>query len=261
MGMICLHDKPEIEQFLRRSVRLHIYSIGDLDDFFWPHTTWYGYKTDRGLEAIALVYAGPDLPTVLALSDSPDAMAELLGSILNLLPDRFYAHLSPGLERTLEESFELESLGAHSKMALAGIPAAAKIDCAGVELLSMDDLPAIEALYSDSYPGNWFDPRMLETDHYFGIADMGRLVSIAGIHVYSRRYRVAALGNITTLPTHQGRGLATRVTAKLCQSLLEEGIEVGLNVKADNHAAVSCYRKIGFETVAAYEEFAIRRRR
>ena len=261
MGMICLHDKSEIEQFLRRSVRLHIYSIGDLDAFFWPRTVWYANKGDRGIEAIVLVYVGPDLPTVLALSDSPDAMADLLESILNLLPDRFYAHLSPGLERTLEESFELESYGAHSKMALTDSTAAAAIDCAGVERLSMDDLHAIEALYSDSYPGNWFDPRMLETDRYVGVADNGRLVSIAGIHVYSKRYKVAALGNITTLPAHRGRGLATRVTARLCQLLLDEGIEVGLNVKSDNHAAVACYRKTGFETVAAYEEFAVRRRR
>jgi GNAT superfamily N-acetyltransferase len=258
MGMNRLHDKSEIEHFLRRSVHLHIYSIGDLDDFFWPHTTWYGYKTDRGLEAIVLVYGSPELPTVLALSDGGNGMPELLGSMRDLLPDRFYAHLTPGLETTLEGSYEFETHGVHSKMALKDSAVAAKIDCAGVERLGMKDLPAIETLYRDSYPGNWFDPRMLETNQYFGMRESGRLVSIAGIHVYSKRYKVAALGNITTLPSHQGRGLATRVTAKLCQSLLEEGIEVGLNVKADNHAAVSCYRKIGFEAVADYEEFAAR---
>jgi hypothetical protein len=31
-----------IEAFLRRNPELHIYSIGDLDDFFWPYTAWHG---------------------------------------------------------------------------------------------------------------------------------------------------------------------------------------------------------------------------
>lgn len=82
-----------------------------------------------------------------------------------------------------------------------------------------------------------------------------RLVSIAGIHVYSPKYKVAALGNITTLPSRRGKGYGRRVTARLCRSLVDEGIDIGLNVKADNSAAISCYRGLGFETVAAYEEF------
>jgi predicted GNAT family acetyltransferase len=97
---------------------------------------------------------------------------------------------------------------------------------------------------------------MLETNRYFGIWERGRLVSIAGVHVYSPQYRVAALGNITTLPAYRGRGYGTRVIATLCRALIDEDIEIGLNVKADNEAAIACYRKIGFRTVASYEEFA-----
>src|SRR5438093_529591 len=81
---------------------------------------------------------------------------------------------------------------------------------------------------------NWFDPRMLETGHYYGIRQDGTLLSIAGVHVYSPRYRVAALGNITTRPAARGHGLATLVTAKLCQELLRSVDEIGLNVRADN---------------------------
>jgi hypothetical protein len=44
MSMVMLHDKGEIEAFLRRDVSLHIYEIGDLDDVFWPHTTWYALR-------------------------------------------------------------------------------------------------------------------------------------------------------------------------------------------------------------------------
>ncbi|MCP4139843.1 MAG: hypothetical protein GY755_06055 [Chloroflexi bacterium] len=59
MAYICLHDKERIEGFLRKDVYLHIYSLGDLDRFFWPYTTWYGYEEDGNIEAIALVYAAP----------------------------------------------------------------------------------------------------------------------------------------------------------------------------------------------------------
>ena len=44
MSLVCLHDKAVIEGFLRRNPLLHIYPLGDLDDFFWPHTTWYGLQ-------------------------------------------------------------------------------------------------------------------------------------------------------------------------------------------------------------------------
>ena len=98
---------------------------------------------------------------------------------------------------------------------------------------------------------------MLETNQYFGIMEDNRLASIAGIHVYSPEYRVAALGNTTTLPSQRNKGYARRVTARLCQSLMDEGMDVGLNVKADNKTAVSCYERVGFKVVATYEEFMV----
>ena len=55
---------------------------------------------------------------------------------------------------------------------------------------------------------------MLETGKYFGIRREGILVSVAGIHVYSPEYDVAALGNITTHPDFRGQGLGRKVTAR-----------------------------------------------
>lgn len=260
MVYMCLHDKKEIERFFRKDVYLHIYSIGDLDNFFWPYTTWYGSKHSGNIDAIALMYVGLSLPTLLALSNEYDVMAELLTSIQHLLPNRFYAHLSPGLETVLDATHDLESHGEHYKMALIDKTLTSWKDCSGVDRLSMKDLTAIQLLYKESYPGNWFDPRMLETDQYFGIMEENRLVSIAGIHVYSPQYKVAALGNIATLPTHRSKGYGKRVTARLCQSLIDEGIDIGLNVKTDNNTAISCYKRIGFEIVASYGEFMVQKK-
>jgi ribosomal protein S18 acetylase RimI-like enzyme len=256
MRCVCLHDKKEIESYLRKDVFLNIYGIGDLDDFFWPNTTWYGFQSSGNISALALVYTGQLIPTLNAFSGEGDAaMAKLLDSMRPILPNRFYAHLSPGLAEILEATHNLESKGEHFKMALMKKDITMAADVSGVERLDMQDVTSVQALYKESYPGNWFDPRMLETNKYFGIRENGRLVSIAGVHVYSLEYKVAALGNITTLPEYRGRGYATRVTARLCQSLIDEGMDVGLNVKADNAAALSCYQRIGFKTVASYEEY------
>jgi predicted GNAT family acetyltransferase len=255
MDCICLHDKAEIENCLRKDVYRHIYSIGDLDDFFWPYTTWYGFKSGESIAATILVYTRFSIPTLVAISREEDEdMAKLLNSILHLLPSRFYAHVSMGLATVLDATYSLESHGEYYKMALIDKALASGKDFSGVERLSMKDLNAIQALYKESYPGNWFDPRMLETNQYFGIREENRLVSIAGVHVYSPHYHVAALGNITTLPTHRNKGYGTRVTARLCRSLIDENIEIGLNVKADNRPAISCYRGLGFRLVASFEE-------
>jgi predicted GNAT family acetyltransferase len=99
---------------------------------------------------------------------------------------------------------------------------------------------------------------MLQTGFYFGIRRGRALVSAAGVHVYSRPYKVAALGNIATRPDVRGRGLGTAVTARLCQELLRAGVEcIGLNVKADNLGARACYEKLGFVRVADYGEYMV----
>lgn len=260
MTSVCLHDKATIERVLRENVYLHIYGIGDLDEFFWPYTTWYATKSDTGISAIALLYAGQSLPTLLALSEKPDSMHGLLESISHLLPQRFYAHLSPGLESVLSSTHHLDPHGEHLKMALLHRSAVDTCDCADTCVLGRDDVNEIVEFYKQCYPGNWFDPRMLETDQYFGIRKEGCLVSVAGTHVYSQEYKVAALGNIATAPSHRNKGYARRATAKTCQSLLDDVCHIGLNVKADNDTAISCYKKLGFDIVASYGEYMVQRK-
>ena len=47
MPTVCLRDKHVIERFFRNQADLHVYSLGDLDDFFWPYTTWYALTIDQ----------------------------------------------------------------------------------------------------------------------------------------------------------------------------------------------------------------------
>ncbi len=254
-GFQLLTDKARIEAFLRRNPELHIYALGDLDDFFWPRTTWYGWQERGELRDVVLMYAGPGLPTILGISAQPDRMCERLREVITLLPQRFYTHLSPGVECAFGPAYRLDSHGLYYKMALRGASRVSAIDCRQVIPLKHQNAGDLTQLYEEGYPGNWFDLQMLETGQYFGLRADGRLVSAAGVHVYSERYRVAAIGNVVTHPRHRNKGYARLVTAGLCQSLLEKVEHVGLNVRADNEAALACYRQLGFEVVAPYGEF------
>jgi len=255
--VVYLNDKSRIEAFLRKNVYLHIYSIGDLDDFYWPDTVWYGWKERGEIQAVALLYTASPDPTLLAISERQDVMPELVNAIFHILPERFYAHLSPSVAESVRLQCKTESHGKHYKMALMNKSLLYNIDCSQVVHLTENDLDEILGLYKESYPGNWFDARMLQTRQYFGLRLKNRLVSIAGVHVYSERYKVAALGNIVTHPDYRGRGFGKAVTTKLCQSLSGRVDSIGLNVKADNAVAIASYEKIGFKNVSTYHELMV----
>ncbi len=261
MKVMSLHSQYEIAGFLRKNPFLHLYSLGDLDDFFWSYTTWYALKDRQQITQLALLYTGTLLPILLGLTEEPtDQMRELLQSILHLLPIRLYAHLSGDLATVFAHNYHVHLHGAHYKMGLMHKERVETIDTTRVVPLSTSDVDELEALYRLSYPGNSFDPRMLETGCYYGMRQGKELVSVAGIHVYSPRYKVAALGNVTTHSAYRGQGLATIVCAKLCQALLQTVDYIGLNVKADNLSAIHTYERLGFEYIATYEECALERK-
>ncbi|HLF88644.1 MAG TPA: GNAT family N-acetyltransferase [Anaerolineales bacterium] len=256
MDIVCLHDKAEIESCLRREVALNIYSLGDLDEFFWPYTQWYALKTAGEIQVIALLYTATSPPVLLALSpaDNTAQLRELLSALLPLLPRKVYTHLSLRVEDVLAASYDMMSYGIHQKMILQDRACFQAFLSSSVNPLTSAHLQEILALYRTSYPENAFDPRMLETGQCFGVWEGNQLVSVAGVHVYSPVYRVAAIGNVTTHPNYRNRGLAKSVTAALCQSLVGVVDHIGLNVKQENFAAVECYRQLGFEACGFYHE-------
>jgi predicted GNAT family acetyltransferase len=101
---------------------------------------------------------------------------------------------------------------------------------------------------------------MLETGFYRGIREDERLVSIAGVHVFSRGQGVAALGNVTTLPAFRGRGFGMQVCSTLCCELQASVATIGLNVKSDNQKAIRVYQKLGFRECVTYEEYYVCRK-
>jgi RimJ/RimL family protein N-acetyltransferase len=258
-----LRDRDALAAFLRRRPSVHAYALGDLDDFFWPHTRWLGWSVDGRLEQIALVYDEPDPPVLLALADEPHlGMAELLLAARERLPSTVYAHLSPSLLTPIAPVLvPTTEPTAHQKLGLVRPDALAPYDTEDVALLTPRDLDELERFYASAYPGTWFQPRMLETGRYVGIRRAGELVCVAGVHVWSPTWRVAALGNVATLPEARGTGFATAACARLCRLLLDDGIDtISLNVRADNAAAIRAYEKLGFAHAADYVEVVLEQR-
>jgi ribosomal protein S18 acetylase RimI-like enzyme len=260
--MLQLNNKSQIETYLRRFARFNFYHLGDLDEFFWPHTRWYARQQGGEIRALVLLYTAPEVPVLLAiLNDNQTEMEALLAELVPTLPEKVYAHLSPGLDDLFMPDYQLKHHGEHYKMVLTDPAKLDAFDTSQVIPLSREHLPELEALYQAAYPGNWFDARMLDTGQYVGVRSaQGALICVAGVHVFSRKYRVAALGNITTHPDFRGQGHAATATAGLCTRVLDQVDVIGLNVHTDNHAAIRTYQKIGFEIVTTYHEWMLERK-
>lgn len=261
--IVSLDNRDVIARYFRKNIPLNIYQIGDLDDFFWSRTKWYALKEDGEIRSIALIYTPSELSALILLADQ-----ESYGGAMKLadqLPDRVgnkvYCHFTPGLEEPFKRVFSFDDHRLHHKMYLTAKDKVAAAESRETFELSIKDRADLEQFYAESYPENWFDARMLETGTYFGIRQAGRIVAAGGIHVYSPERDVAALGNIATNPAYRGRGFGSQITAAICKKLLTNVGHIGLNVKADNAVAISCYRKLGFEIVADYREIMLTRKR
>ncbi|MER7585817.1 GNAT family N-acetyltransferase, partial [Kitasatospora sp. NPDC097691] len=254
--LISLHDRAALAARFRTDPALHLFELGDLDEPTWHNTTWYTASAEHG--PVALLFSGGDTPVLLAFA-RPTAvppLEALLGDLRPFLPRRFTAGLPDGAERALAPDYAVERRTPLLRMLLTdGLPDA-DVDH-GAEPLTTDDLPAVRALLAESYPEAWFDPRMLSGGDYVGVRRDGRLLAVAGVHVHSPVQRVAVLGNVTTHPDARGRGLARACVTALCRHLAATTDHLGLNVRTDNAPAIRLYERLGFTTVATYNELVL----
>ena len=258
MKVKVIRDKKIIEDHFRKNTDLNIYSIGDLDDFFWKYTKWLAAFDGERIAQIALLYQASDHSTFLAITDNEiKSMYELIENVYETLPGKLYCHLSKGLVEAFGKNIKRNDHGAHYKMSLKNKEMLLKNDTEKIKRLNPEYISLINKLYGESYPDNFFDKRMLETGKYFGYFENEELTGISGIHVYSEPYKVATLGNITIHPLYRGKSICQKLTSALCRDLLLTVDNIGLNVSINNLSAINCYRKIGFEIIGEYEEYEI----
>ncbi len=251
-------NKQDIAEFLKQNAPLYIYLLGDLDDMYWDDTEWLAIYSQDRIKDMILVYKAFDIPTVIHLSNSlTKAEFELLAK---LLPGKFYAHLNPSYPEIYSEYFQTDHSSQHLKMTLTKDSYIAPINAANfVRELSVKDLGIINTLYEEAYPENWFDSHMLEIHPFYGIIQEDKLVSIAGIHVFSEMYEVAAIGSVTTHPDYRSKGYSKLCMGKLISKLFEKVAIIGLNVSRENIPAISMYKKLGFKITSEYVEATMSR--
>ncbi len=251
--LIYTRKKTRLLRHFRKDPVLFAYHIGDLDDFFFEHAQFAGaYDGSHVLQDVILVYTGLETANVIVYGLT-DTMWELLDELIPLLPDRFYSQLFAEYRERLCEVYGERPLGTHFKMKLADYKPA--ID-SGADIARLDpsNENELQEFYSIAYPGSYFGKMILDTGKFFGCREDGKLVAVAGVHVFSKEYRIGVLGSIATLPVYRGKGLASQVTSKLIEDLKSDVDLICLNVKADNVAAIKCYEKLGFVKTHEFEE-------
>ena len=120
---------------------------------------------------------------------------------------------------------------------------------AATSRLEAGDVPALQALYADGDSSgespDFFFPSMVANGVFHGIYEGPALVAAAGTHLLAREEGAAAIGNVYTRHDRRGRGLGRLVTTAVLGELA--GVEtIGLNVRADNDAALHLYESLGF---------------
>ena len=267
MELLETRDRDLIEAFLRRDSGTHIYALADLDELFWDDTAWLVADAGGELRAVVLLLEKLRIPILYAVAPwDEDATGALLQHARARLPERFFVNLAAGFESLFADDHDFALEGSYSKYVLPDLVALEKLDTSRVEILGSAHKSEIEHfLREDAYTpeeqsGRFLESYMLERWPTTAIRENGRIVCMAGTHVFSERYRVAALGNIATHPDWRGRGLARAATARLCQELWPRGDHLGLNVETSNRPAVRCYEALGFRAVCHYLEGTLTRR-
>jgi GNAT superfamily N-acetyltransferase len=229
-----LTDKNEIRALLRRDPAWSVYALGDLAPSMFPKTQWF---------APGLTLVVQDYGTAILFAMGPDSVCEAL----ECATEPVHLQVQRDALDEVARHAAVSSPRLMWRMTWAGHRLVAS--SALTSRLDASDVPALQALYADGESSgespDFFFPSMVTDGVFHGIYEATALVAAAGTHILAREEGVAAIGNIYTRHDRRGRGLARLVTGAVLGEL--SGIEtIGLNVRADNDAALYLYESLGF---------------
>lgn len=239
--MPLLTDKDQIRALLRADRRWCVYALGDLSPRMFAKCAWFT----------------PDLTLVLHDYGTSILFAHGTGSIREALDHvtwPVHLQLQPdGLDEVARHA-HVTDVKQMIRMAWTG--GSARVSDR-VTRLREADVPAIARLYADGESTgespDFFYGSMVTDGVFFGVYKGEELIAAAGTHLVAREEGAAAIGNVYVRRDRRGGGLGRAVTAAVLHELA--GITtIGLNVRADNAAAIRVYESLGFVRHCEFRE-------
>ena len=234
-------DKNHIRSILQRDPRWCVYALGDLSPRMFAKCQWFT----------------PDLTLLLHDYGTSILFAHGIGSIREALEHVTWpVHLQVKQDALGEVQRYANVTGIKSMIRMAWAGRSTRVSDRATRL-SAADVPAIERLYADGESTgespDFFYASMVTDGVFFGIYQADQLIAAAGTHLVSREENAAAIGNVYVRRDRRGRGLGRAVTATVLHELA--GIAtIGLNVRADNDAAIRVYESLGFVRHCEFRE-------
>jgi ribosomal protein S18 acetylase RimI-like enzyme len=236
-----LANKADIRRLLERDRRWCVYALGDLSSRMFPKCQWFT----------------PDLTLVLRDYGTSILFAHGPGSIREALDHVTWpVHLQVQQDALDEVARHAVVTNEKRMIRMAWSGGSTRVSDR-VARLGAGDVPALEALYADGESTgespDFFYGSMVTDGVFFGVYKGASLIAAAGTHLVARDEGAAAIGNVYVRRDRRGRGLGRAVTAAVLHELA--GIEtVGLNVRADNDAAIRVYESLGFVRHCEFRE-------
>jgi ribosomal protein S18 acetylase RimI-like enzyme len=228
-------EKARIRAILRRDPGWCVYALGDLSPAMFPKTAWFTPDLTMVLK---------DYNTTILFAMGAGSIGEALGHVT------WPVHLQVQQDALDAVAREAVVTSTREMVRMVWNHAAPPDPTTAAKRLTAADVPALVTLYADGEAAgeapDFFYASMVTSGVFYGVLEDEALVAVAGTHLVSRDEGAAAIGNVYTRRDRRGRGLGRAVMSAVLRDLA--GVEtVGLNVRADNVAAIRVYESLGFE--------------
>jgi len=243
-----LTDPRQAYPFLARERLYSAYAVGTLEAESWACCTALLARSGEEDSAFFLLAQPPETASTLFLMGEPAALQKIFE---HPLARAAFAWISAKDEHLgcLKRYWRLEEPEEMLRMVVQrdDFRPPEKPPEVDLQRLGPADQSALAEIYDTAF-GTPTAARLITRGPYYGVWNKGQLISVAGTHIVSRKFGLAAVGNVWTRPPYRGQGLATLASGAVTWELLETYQEVVLNVREDNLPARRVYERLGFKT-------------